>query len=109
MILTRIALIALAAALLVTSYFTMRYYRDTSREMPRWMRRFLYISIISSLILIVFAGFQFLFALGVAMILTPTLMWYMQGGEPIKKIGALYSKLPETLKLPSGLSSGGGY
>jgi uncharacterized membrane protein YdbT with pleckstrin-like domain len=100
MVLTRIVLLVMASALLVTSYLAMKYYRDTEREPGKYMRRFLYISIFGSSLLIVAAGFQFLFALAIAVVLTPLIMWYMKGGQPIKKIGALYSKLPETVRQP---------
>ena len=105
MVLTRIVLLVMASALLVTSYLAMKYYRDTEREPGKYMRRFLYISVFGSMLLIVAAGFHFLFALAIAVVLTPLVMWYMKSGQPIKKIRALYSGLPETVRLPLMKSS----
>ena len=95
MVLTRIALLGLSAALIITTWFAMKYYRDTERTPSPMMRKFLYVSLATSIILLVTAGFQFLFALGVAVVLTPILLWYLKAqSSPIEKLRGFYDKLP---------------
>jgi hypothetical protein len=95
MVLTRIVLLALSAALLLTTWFAMKYYKDTARTPSTLMRRFLYASLASSIILLVMAGFQFLFALMVALTLTPIIMWYLRTeNDPMVKLRRLYDKVP---------------
>jgi hypothetical protein len=95
MVLTRIVLLALSAALLLSTWFAMKYYKDTARIPSPMMRRFLYASLASSIILLVMAGFQFLFALIVAVTLTPIIMWYLRTEtDPMVKLRRIYDKLP---------------
>jgi hypothetical protein len=95
MVLTRIVLLALSAALLVSTWFAMKYYKDTARTPSDLMRRFLYVSLASSIILLVMAGFQFLFALVVAVTLTPIIMWYLRTEtDPMVKLRRIYDKIP---------------
>ena len=95
MVLTRIALIGLSAALMTTTWFTMKYYKDTERTPSPLMRKFLYVSLATSIILLVTAGFQFLFALAIAIVLTPMLLWYLKSdANPMDKLRAAYDKLP---------------
>ena len=94
MVLTRIVLLVLSASLLVTSYLAMKYYRDTRSNPGNYMRKFLYLSILGSIIILVSAGFQFLFALAIAVILTPLIIWYMKNGQAPDKLQALYKKIP---------------
>lgn len=95
MVLTRIALLALSAALIITTWFAMKYYKDTERTPSPMMRKFLYVSLATSIILLVTAGFQFLFALAIAVVLTPILLWYLKSeSSPMEKLRSLYDKLP---------------
>ena len=95
MVLARIALVALSGALLVMTWFAMKYYKDTERTPSPMMRKFLYTSLFSSVILLVLAGFQFLFALGIAILMTPTLLWYLKSeSSPMSKLRAAYDRLP---------------
>lgn len=94
MVLTRIVLLVLSASLLVTSYLAMKYYRDTQSKPGNYMRKFLYLSILASMIILISAGFQFLFALAIAVVLTPLIIWYMKNGRAPDKIQALYKKIP---------------
>jgi len=94
MVLTRIILLVLSASLLVTSYLAMKYYRDTQSKPGNYMRKFLYLATLMSIIILVSAGFQFLFALAIAVVLTPLIIWYMKNGRAPDKIQALYKKIP---------------
>jgi hypothetical protein len=94
MVLTRIILLVLSASLLVTSYLAMKYYRDTKSNPGNYMRKFLYLSTLISIIILVSAGFQFIFALAIAVVLTPLIIWYMKNGRAPDKIQALYKKIP---------------
>lgn len=95
MVLTRIVLLALSAALLISTWYAMKYYKDTARTPTPMMRRFLYASLAASIILLVMAGFQFLFALLVAVTLTPIIMWYLRTeNDPMVKLRRLYDKVP---------------
>lgn len=94
MVLTRIILLVLSASLLVTSYLAMKYYRDTKSNPGNYMRKFLYLATLISIIILVSAGFQFLFALAIAVVLTPLIIWYMKNGRAPEKVQALYKKIP---------------
>jgi hypothetical protein len=95
MVLTRIALVALSGALLIMTWFAMKYYKDTERTPSPMMRKFLYTCLFSSVILLVMAGFQFLFALAIAVVMTPMLLWYLKAeSSPMDKLRAAYDRLP---------------
>ena len=95
MVLTRIALLGLSAALMITTWLAMKYYKDTERTPSPMMRKFLYVSLATSIILLVTAGFQFLFALAIAVVLTPMLIWYLKAEtSPMEKLRGFYDKLP---------------
>ena len=101
MVLTRIALIGLSAALIATTWMSLKYYKDTEKPIPPVMRKFLYGTLIIATMLLVFAGFQFLFALGIAMLVAPAIMWYMRSeSNPYEKAKTLYFSLPGYAKVP---------
>jgi hypothetical protein len=51
--------------------------------------------------LLVTAGFQFLFALGVALLIAPAIMWYMRlGSNPYEKAKTAYFSLPSYAQVP---------
>lgn len=95
MVLTRIALLALSAALMISTWYAMKYYKDTERTPSPMMRKFLYVSLATSIVLLVTAGFQFLFALAIAVVATPIILWYLKSeSSPMEKLRSLYDKLP---------------
>jgi len=101
MVMTRIALIGLSAALIMTTWMSLKYYKDTEREMPPMMRKFLYGTLIIATMLLVTAGFQFLFALGIALLVAPAIMWYMRlGSNPYEKAKTAYFSLPKYAQVP---------
>jgi hypothetical protein len=101
MVMTRIALIGLSAALIATTWMSLKYYKDTEREIPPMMRKFLYGTLIIATMLLVTAGFQFLFALGIAMLVAPAIMWYMRlGSNPYEKAKTAYFSLPKYAQVP---------
>ena len=101
MVMTRIALIGLSAALIATTWMSLKYYKDTERTVPPMMRKFLYGTLIIATMLLVTAGFQFLFALGVALLIAPAIMWYMRlGSNPYEKAKTAYFRLPSYAQVP---------
>ena len=101
MVMTRIALIGLSAALIATTWMSLKYYKDTEREIPPMMRKFLYGTLIIATMLLVTAGFQFLFALGIALLIAPAIMWYMRlGSNPYEKAKTAYFSLPKYAQVP---------
>ena len=101
MVMTRIALVGLSAALIVTTWLALKYYKDTERQIPPMMRKFLYGTLIIATMLLVTAGFQFLFALGIAMLVAPAIMWYMRlGSNPYEKAKTAYFRLPSYAQVP---------
>ena len=101
MVMTRIALIGLSAALIATTWMSLKYYKDTERTVPPMMRKFLYGTLIIATMLLVTAGFQFLFALGVALLVAPAIMWYMRlGSNPYEKAKTAYFSLPKYAQVP---------
>ena len=101
MVMTRIALIGLSAALIMTTWMSLKYYKDTEREMPPMMRKFLYGTLIIATMLLVTAGFLFLFALGIALLVAPAIMWYMRlGSNPYEKAKTAYFSLPSYAQVP---------
>jgi predicted lipid-binding transport protein (Tim44 family) len=101
MVMTRIALIGLSAALIATTWMSLKYYKDTERTVPPMMRKFLYGTLIIATMLLVTAGFQFLFALGIALLVAPAIMWYMRlGSNPYEKAKTAYFSLPSYAQVP---------
>jgi hypothetical protein len=101
MVLTRITLIGLSAALIMTTWLALKYYKDTERPIPPMMRKFLYGTLIIATMLLITAGFQFLFALGIAMLVAPAVMWYMRSGSnPYEKAKTAYFSLPKYAQVP---------
>jgi hypothetical protein len=101
MVLTRIALIGLSAALIATTWMSLKYYKDTEKPIPPMVRKFLYGTLITATMLLVTAGFQFLFALGIAILIAPAIMWYMRlGSNPYEKAKTAYFRLPKYAQVP---------